>query len=102
METHDHAQRMENSLFILRIGNGALFRHANTKLEAIASGTEQAYSCAVFLRHGCHNPITYVYFSKILSYAFGLLSPSRPFMVLGQHLGVRGSAYAGVLLSEEK
>ncbi len=40
MDTHDHAQCLANPTFILRIGHGALFRHVQTKLEAIAHGTD--------------------------------------------------------------
>ena len=66
MDTHDHVKRLANSTFILRIRNGALFCHAQTKLEAIVSGTDKTNFVALHVWHSGYCTFTYVHFSKIL------------------------------------
>jgi hypothetical protein len=66
MDTHDHAKCLANSTFILRIRNGTLFRHAQTELEAIVSGTDKTDFVALHVWYSGYCTFTYIHFSKIL------------------------------------
>lgn len=102
METNDHAKRLADSTVILCLRYGALFCHAQTKLEAITYGADKANTFAFPLWLCGYNPATHVYFSEILQYSLKLLSACGAFVVLVKYICVRTVAFATFLLSEKE
>jgi hypothetical protein len=102
MDTHDHAEHMEDTLVVFCVRNGRMFCNRKEKLETIIARADTQNICSVFIRDFIHSAHTHSDMAELLPSGYRLLSTTRSFMVSGQYIHLCDPVIPGFLLFKKE